>query len=454
MGSNSSIRKQAVWLLAGTVLAAVLQLAQLGIVARNFDAKQLGVLAIVNAVLMVAMVLQDMGMSSYLIHRQELEKKEQSTIFWVNVFFGLATGVLIVILAYPLSWFYKLNDLSYLLFLVSANFFILGAMSQYQANFVKVKKLVLLAKIEMLAKVISFLTTIFLILVMHFTIAAVVIGQFLNALFRLVFMLLFSEKCWHPSLQFCRKTFKAAVKYGSYQLGSQTINQLRTQADALIIGKYLGPDFLGVYSLAKELILQPLKLLTPVINRLTLPRFAEKQHSEIELRSLFIRSISLIVNVSAFVYLLIGLSAYIGVRLLYGTGHEVVATLIPYMLLLGVLRPMGGLTGAISQANGTTKKEFIWNLWASLIVVVVVCLSLVGKNIAFVAMSLSVAQVAMSIAVYPLFIKPVVGVSFKEYLFSWIYTAAFCFVAIIAMDYFDLGMVIYSGFTSLFGWKS
>ncbi|CAI1648334.1 oligosaccharide flippase family protein [Serratia plymuthica] len=451
MGNSNVIKKQAVWLLAGTVLAAVLQLAQLGIVARAFDAKQLGVLAIVNAVLMVAMVLQDMGMSSYLIHRQVLDKREQSTIFWVNVFFGLATGGLIIILAYPLSLFYKIHELGYLLCLVSVNFFILGAMSQYQAHFVKTKKLVLLAQVEMLAKVLSFLATIFLIIVMHFSIAAVIIGQFLNASFRLIFMLLFSEKSWHPTLQFCKKTFKAAVGYGSYQLGSQTINQLRTQADAFIIGKYLGPDFLGIYSLAKELILQPLKLLTPVINRLTLPRFAEKQHSTGELRALFLRSVSLIVNVSAAVYLSIGLGAYLGVRLLYGPGHEEVATLIPYMLLLGVLRPMGGLTGAISQANGSTKKEFVWNIWASIIVVIVVTLFLVGGNIALVAMSLSVAQVIMSIAVYPLFIKPVVGISFKEYFCSWIYTAVFCLVVIVAIDYFELGRVIYNGMISLLG---
>lgn len=448
---GNEIKKQAIWLLAGTVLAAVLQLVQLGIVARAFDVKQLGILAIVNAVLMVAMVLQDMGMSSYLIHRQTLERKEQSTIFWVNVFFGLATGGLITIIAYPLSLFYNIKELTYLLFLVSANFFILGAMSQYQACFVKTKKLILLAKIEMIAKVLSFLATIFLILAMQFTIAAVIIGQFLNAFFRLFLMLLFSDKNWHPTFQFCGKTFKAAVSYGGYQLGSQTINQLRTQADSFIIGKYLGAEFLGVYSLAKELILQPLKLLTPVINRLTLPRFAETQHAVTELRNLFIRSVSVIVNISAAVYLLIGLGAYIGVRLLYGNEHEEVATLIPYMLLLGVLRPMGGLTGAISQANGSTKKEFIWNVLASLIVVSVVSLSLIAGSITLVAMSLSVAQVIMSITVYPLFIKPVVGVSFKEYLLSWIYTAGFCIIVIVAIDYFNLGMIIFNGITSLFG---
>ncbi|MNE66570.1 colanic acid exporter [compost metagenome] len=112
---------------------------------------------------------------------------------------------------------------------------------------------------------------------------------------------------------------------------------------------------------------------------------------------------------------------------------------------------MGGLTGAISQANGSTKKEFIWNVWASLIVVSVVSLSLIAGSITLVAMSLSVAQVIMSTTVYPLFIKPVVGVSFKEYLLSWIYTAGFCIIVIVAIDYFNLGMIIFNGITSLFG---
>ncbi|HBI06300.1 MAG TPA: lipopolysaccharide biosynthesis protein, partial [Erwinia persicina] len=74
------------------------------------------------------------------------------------------------------------------------------------------------------------------------------------------------------------------MKYGVYQLGSQTINQLRTQADSLIVGKVMGAEMLGVYSLAKELVLQPLKLVTPVINRLALPRFAEKQHEPAQLQ--------------------------------------------------------------------------------------------------------------------------------------------------------------------------
>ncbi|TFZ52098.1 lipopolysaccharide biosynthesis protein [Serratia proteamaculans] len=443
MKSDNSVKKQAVWLLSGTVFAAVIQLAQLGVIARSFDARELGVLAIINAVLMVAMVLQDMGMSSYLIHRQEITAREQSTIFWVNVFFGLVTGVLILVLAYPLAFFYDMPELTYLFGLVSLNFFILGAMSQYQAHFVKNKFLVSLAKIEMVSKLLSFLATIALIYFLGFTVSAVVIGQFLNASLRLLFMFTMGDRSWSPIFAFCKTTFKQALHYGSFQLGSQTINQLRTQADTFIIGKFLGVEFLGVYSLAKELILQPLKLITPVINRLTLPRFAEKQNSTQDVKKLFLKSVFLIINYSSVVYIFIGLGAFIGVRLLYGSGHEKVAELIPYMLLLGVLRPMGGLTGAISQANGTTKKEFMWNVWAGFIVIAIVFISLIGSSLSLVAMSLSIAQLVMSIAVYPLFVRPVVGVTFREYVLSWGGTAVISLIIIFCINYFNISEWLY-----------
>ncbi|WP_142890641.1 oligosaccharide flippase family protein, partial [Klebsiella pneumoniae] len=82
---------------------------------------------------------------------------------------------------------------------------------------------------------------------------------------------------------------KGVFSYGIYQLGSQIINQLRTQLDVIIIGKVLGGDSLGLYSLAKDLIMQPLKLITPVINRLALPRFAEAQRDTNLLETVYLK---------------------------------------------------------------------------------------------------------------------------------------------------------------------
>ncbi len=98
-----TIKKQALWLFGGTCFSAVLQIVQLSVVARTLTAKELGIVAIINSILSIAMVLQDMGMSSYLIHRQEISRREQSTIFWVNIILGAITAFLLLIISIPIS---------------------------------------------------------------------------------------------------------------------------------------------------------------------------------------------------------------------------------------------------------------------------------------------------------------------------------------------------------------
>jgi len=434
----SSLKSQAVWLFGGTCFAAVLQVVQLGVLARKLETHELGILAIINAILAVAMVLQDMGMSSYVVHRQNITRKEQSTIYWVNVLLSLLTGLLLIAIAWPIAYFYHIPQLTGLIMLTSLNFLVLGSLSQYQAQFIKAKKMVLLAKIEMVTKFLAFLFTVGMLYLSPLSVSAVILGLFANAAMRILCMIWFGEKSWRPTFEFDKATFFSSIKYGVYQLGSQTINQLRTQADSLIVGKVMGADMLGVYSLAKELILQPLKLVSPVINRLALPRFAEKQHEPQQLQQLFLKGTFAIMLFSSLMYLAIGILSPVIVRVLYGSSHEAVGHLIPLMLLFGMLRPMGGLTGAISQANGRTNVEFYWNVVASIIVVLVLATTWIYPNVWYVALTLSISQVLISAFAHPFFIRPVIGIRFLPYARQWI-SVSVVFVGIIALvSYYNL----------------
>ncbi|MCX8956456.1 oligosaccharide flippase family protein [Erwinia psidii] len=434
----SSFKSQAIWLFGGTCFSAVLQVAQLSVLARRLEAHELGILAIINAILAVAMVLQDMGMSSYIVHRQNITRREQSTIYWVNVLLSLLTGLLLIALAWPIAHFYHIAQLTGLIMLTSLNFLVLGSLSQYQAHFIKAKRVVVLAKIEMATKLLAFLFTVGLLYLSSLTVSAVILGLFVSAALRILSMIFLGEKSWRPTFEFDKATFFSSIRYGVYQLGSQTINQLRTQADSLIVGKVMGADMLGVYSLAKELVLQPLKLVTPVINRLALPRFAEKQHEPKQLQQLFLKGTFMIMLFSSLMYLAIGILSPVIVRVLYGSAHEAVAQLIPLMLLFGMLRPMGGLTGAISQANGQTNVEFWWNVVASIIVVVVLATTWFYPNVWYVALTLSLSQVLISTFAHPFFIKPVIGIRFIPYARQWI-SVSVVFVGIIGLvSYYNL----------------
>ncbi|EOS96433.1 oligosaccharide flippase family protein [Erwinia tracheiphila] len=433
-----SFKSQALYVFGSTCFAAVLQVAQLNVLARRLEAHELGILAIINAILAVAMVLQDMGLSSYIVHRQNITRKEQSTIYWVNVFLSLLAGLLLILLAWPIACFYHIAQLTGLIMLTSLNFLVLGSLSQYQAHFIKAKRVLVLAKIEMATKLVAFLFTVALLYLTSFTVSAVILGLFISAVLRILSMIILGDKSWRPTFEFDKATFFSSIRYGAYQLGSQTINQLRTQADSVIVGKVMGADMLGIYSLAKELVLQPLKLVTPVINRLALPHFAEKQHEPAQLQQLFLKGTFMIMLFSSLMYLAIGIMSPVIVRLLYGSAHETVAQLIPLMLLFGMLRPIGGWTGAIAQANGQTNIEFWWNVAATIIVVLVLATIWLYPNVWYVALTLSVSQVLMSTFVHPFFIKPVIGIRFAPYARQWI-SVSVVFVGIMGLiSYYDL----------------
>ncbi|MBL1822834.1 lipopolysaccharide biosynthesis protein, partial [Klebsiella pneumoniae] len=83
---------------------------------------------------------------------------------------------------------------------------------------------------------------------------AVIYGLIINSFARLFLMSLLGDKSWRPTFEFNSAICKPVFKYGIFQLGSQILNQFRTQLDVIVIGKMLGADSLGLYSLAKDLI--------------------------------------------------------------------------------------------------------------------------------------------------------------------------------------------------------
>ncbi|HIF6376641.1 oligosaccharide flippase family protein [Klebsiella pneumoniae] len=416
----SGIKGQASWLLFSNGFSAILQIIQVSILAHKLALGELGLLAIVNTVLMIAMILQDMGMSSYIVHKQNLSRRQQSTIFWINLSLSLIAGLIVFAFSWPLAIFYQMSQLEPLIMLASINFLFLGALSQYQAHYIKAKRMILLSKIEMTAKLISFACVVGMLYLSDLRTSAVIIGLIINALIRLLLMSTLGERSWTPSLAFELSIFRDVFKYGIYQLGSQIINQLRTQLDIIIIGKVLGGDSLGLYSLAKDLIMQPLKLVSPVINRLALPRFAEVQNDSANLGNAFLKGTCVIASFSAVMFVCIYIFSPAIITMLYGSNRLSIVEILPFMILFGMLRPMGGLTGAIAQANGKTHVEFYWNIVAGVTVLCISFTIFLNSTLWYVSLVLSLSQALITVLVFPFFIKPIINIDFISYTKQWL----------------------------------
>ena len=337
------------------------------------------------------------------------------------LFLTAALAALVVVAAaQPVAGFYAMPLLKQLLPLMALNFVLLGLTAQYQANLIRTFGAARLAKIEVISRVLSFSLTIVLLVMMHLGPYAIVIGTLTFAVLKLLGLVTVAERHWHPQLG-CDKTIaKQAIAYGAYQAGSQLINQFRTQLDQLIIGKALGAEALGIYSLAKELISYPLRILQPLVSRLVLPRLAKVQGDAKQLQNIFISGLQRTALLSGLVYALLTLFSLWAVEILYGAQYIAVAALVPLLALFGVLRPLGLNAGMLAQALGRTDNEFKWNLLCALIALPLMLLvAIFYPQVEAFALVLSAQQLLLTVLAYPYFVRPLSPVGLLRYVRAW-----------------------------------
>jgi exopolysaccharide (amylovoran) exporter len=414
-----SARRDALWTAGSAVVSAASQLLQISVLAHHVGARLLGALAIVNVVNSIATLLQDMGLSSYLIHRQNISRAERTSLFMISAGLGVMSALVLFVLSFVVAYFYDSEVLGQLLRLSTINFVLLGLAAQYQASLIKTFQLPRLARIEVVGRLSGLATLLVLVFGYGASIEAAVYAMIVNSLVRLLCFVVLAPRDWHPGRGFDRGIIRQALHYGAFQLGSQVINQLRSQADQIILGKFLGLAALGVYSLAKELVLQPTKLIMPVVQRLALPRLATRQGDPKELRRIYLVGLRGVAIFSASVFIMLAIFAPPAVTILYGHRYTGVSNLIPLMLLFGMLRPLGSLIGALSQSLGRSDIEFKWNLKISGITLAVAVLGALSRSLEVMAVALAISQVLATVLSYYFFSSRIITLSAREFFSSW-----------------------------------
>ena len=389
-------KKQGAWLFVSAGVAGGVQFLIFSMLAYYTSPEAIGVLAIVNVFLAIAFLIQDMGLSNYFIYKQDLTRAQSSTLYYTNCVLGLIASLIIVFLAAPVERFYDSSDIGQSMYIMAFNFILLGFSAQYQANFIKSEQNITLAKVDIFIKISLLISTFTLIKVGVSSIFPYLYSYLITNFVRYLVFIVIADKTWHPTLKIDLKIIKPAIEFGSYQMGSQIISQVRTQLDQLIIGKIMGVEVLGLYSFAKELIMQPVKFIRTLIARMLYPKLARLQDNQKEFYSILKSSTKMLLLLNSTLYLLYvtGLLVFIS---LFFHEYEKSLPVLCILLILGLIAPFGSLFGVIAQAKGNTKIEFKWSIISAVISVISLFFIAQASNINLFALGVAGLQVFLTI---------------------------------------------------------
>jgi len=348
------------WTTLSTVVTTILQLLQLAILTRFLDPSAFGLMSLVMVVIGFSQAFLDMGISNAIIHKQEITKDQLSTLYWVNVLAGVILFGIISILAPFMAEFYKEPELTELILVVALTFVIQPFGQQFMILWQKDMRFREIAKIDIVNKSISLVVSVYLAY-KGYGVYALVYGTLAGVVSQTVQYLYTGLREYRPSFVFNIKEIKEFLSFGVYQMGEKTINFFNREVDTLLIGKLLGVEALGIYTIAKQLAMKPIEIIGPIITKVTFPTMAKVQYDNSRLKYIYLKTINYLSSVTFPIYAFLIIMAPELILILFGEQWKESIPILQILSIYGLIRSTGSPVGSLVLSKGKANWAFWWN---------------------------------------------------------------------------------------------
>lgn len=360
-----SLEKQAVsgvrWMGISAATVTSLRFVEFAVVAHLLDPKDFGLMVMITVAISFAEPFADMGVSNAIIHHQDSSRKQLSSLYWLNIFASVAVFCLVIASIPMIEAFYTQPRLRALVPWAALYFLVTPVGQQFQVLLQKELKFFELGKVEMISAAIGTMVAI-LSAVAAQGVFSLIWGQLAVASSRSALLLKSGWNVWRPDLHFRWDEVKDYFVFGLYQMGERSLNVLSANVDYLVIGRFLGPQELGIYVLAYLLVTIPHTRINPILTRVAFPVFSRKQTDDRALRRGYVEMIRLLAYV---VFpLLIGIAAVapVFVPVVFGAEWTAAVPLIRILALVGMIKALMNPSGSILLAKGRPDIGFRWTV--------------------------------------------------------------------------------------------
>lgn len=398
------------------VITGVLQLVQLVVLGRILGPEVFGIIALVQIVIQFSHMYMDMGITDAIIQKEKVSRIELSSLYWFSIAMGFAIFLLLYLGSPIISAIFNEPQLESLIQVVGVSFVIMPFGMQFQTMATKKLDFGNITKIEILSSIMGVSLTLFSAAYLGLGVWSLVVGHIGSSVFKTIPWVIigFKDTESRPQAVFSFHQIKSLIAFGLYRLGTTTANYFNTKIDQIIIGIMMGPQILGYYSMAMNLIMQPIQKLNPMITKVSFPLFSKIQNDKNRLQKAYLFIIKLIMTLNAPLFAgLIILAPYV-IPVLLGEGWEGIVSLVQILAFYGLFRALGNPSGSLFIAVGKVRWSFYWQLSLLFVVPVVVYFSSLTGEITIVAMAMAILRFILFFINYFSRIRFIIGDSMRS----------------------------------------
>lgn len=335
------------------------RLVALLVLTRQLPPAAFGLVAMVLVVLRFAMVFRDMGLAEALVQKAEVSEELLSSVFFVNLLVGVAGTAIMWVCAPWTAHAFDEPQVETLLRGIAPVFLLLTLSMVQLAVLRRELNFRGLAATELTAGVVAAAVAIACAL-SGAGVWSLVIQELVRTAVHCAGLWMVSS--FSPRMVFSWTALRPVLGFSGSVMSFSAFNYFTRNVDKAIIGAWLGPAALGLYSVAYQLVLTPLHLVQQTARTAAYPIYCRLQHDNSAIRRTFL---GMAQGVGFIAFPLMGGLAVFAEPLLTavsGAKWAVAAPILSILAIVGAIQGIESLNGAVYRAKGRAGLQLAVNV--------------------------------------------------------------------------------------------
>ncbi|SDI94150.1 lipopolysaccharide biosynthesis protein [Alteribacillus bidgolensis] len=350
-----SFFRNVLWNLSGTIGVQLIGLITNIILARLLTPEIFGVVSLALVIIVFVHIIQEAGLSSVLVQKQKITKPLVATTFYVNITLSITLSLLVLFIAPKVALFYGYPELEKLLY-YSIFGIIIGSFGvtfrgllMRRRQFKKISIINLIS--ELLGTILTFILFYFEEYFLAVGIRIIARPAFQSIL--LAYISNLNEIKGRPKIHL----LKEILPFSSSVLGIKATNYIKNNVDYIVIGKILGSQSLGIYTIAFQWSTIAKFYISGSVAKVLFPEISKKQHDIFRVRQLFLNTVK---HASFVIFpFCIGLMLIAPefIYVIYGQQWSDAVPILQVLMIAGLLSSLGTVVGIVFQGLGRPNIE-------------------------------------------------------------------------------------------------
>ncbi len=323
----------------------------------------------VVAVIGLADLLRDFGLSSAAIQARTLSDDERTNLFWANCAFGALCTALVSAAAPLIVALYGQAELGPITLALAWVFLLSGINTQFRADLTRYMRFGSIAASDIGSQAVAFGVALALA-VGGYGVWAIVAQQLVAAVIALVVNV--ASVRWLPGWPRRDVSIRRFFRFGGNLFATQALTYFTKNVDNIALGIVSGPYQLGLYSRAYQMLTAPLAQINGPMTGVALPVLSRLQDDRDRLDHYLTRAQLVACYLTTSVFAISAGIAGPLVTVLFGDGWHAVAPIFAILAVGGVFRSIQQIAYWMYTACGETGAQLRMILVSRPIMIVII----------------------------------------------------------------------------------